>query len=68
LVRRRRERNESAADAPDRPPVPLLQEDVNYWLRQFGGESLLREAAENSPGDEPYNPFPPDYGKDLEEP
>ena len=25
------------------PAVPLLEEDVNYWLRQFGGESALTE-------------------------
>ncbi len=24
-----------------RPNVPLLEEDVSYWLRQFGGESEL---------------------------
>ena len=58
-------------EPPDRPPVPLLEEDVNYWLRQFGGEPAQGETAENSPGREPDddddNPFPPDYGKDLEE-
>jgi hypothetical protein len=69
LVRRRQERNEAVPEPPDQPPVPLLQEDVNYWLRQFGGESLLGQSAENGPGDglDDENPFPPDYGKDLEE-
>ena len=43
LIRARRERHESQADAPARPSAPLLEEDVNYWLRQFGGESLLAE-------------------------
>jgi uncharacterized protein len=43
LVRVRRERAEAGADAPARPPVPLLAEDVNYWLRLFGGESALAE-------------------------
>ena len=43
LIRARREREESAADAPARPAVPLLEEDVNYWLRQFGGESAFRD-------------------------
>jgi hypothetical protein len=46
--------------------VPLLEEDVNYWLRQFGGESLLKEFAETELRDEPYNPFPPGYGEDLQ--
>jgi uncharacterized protein len=41
LIRDRREREEASADAPARPAVPLLQEDVGYWLRQFGGESEL---------------------------
>ncbi len=43
LIRRRRAREEAAEDAPARPAVPLLEEDVNYWLRQFGGESALSE-------------------------
>ena len=44
LIRMRRER-EQVSDAPARPAVPLLEEDVNYWLRQFGGESALTEFA-----------------------
>ena len=45
LIRARQERQEKA-DADDvaaRPVVPLLEEDVNYWLRQFGGESAFNE-------------------------
>jgi predicted RNA-binding protein with PIN domain len=41
LIRERREREEESADAPAQPAVPLLEEDVSYWLRQFGGESEL---------------------------
>jgi uncharacterized protein len=41
LIRARREREEESAYAPARPAVPLLEEDVSYWLRQFGGESEL---------------------------
>jgi len=41
LIRARHEREEQSDDAPARPAVPLLEEDVNYWLRQFGGESAL---------------------------
>ncbi len=50
LLRARRERQEAADDAPTRPAVPLLSEDVNYWLRQFGGKSALSElfAAESA--------------------
>jgi uncharacterized protein len=81
LLRERRQRIEAAAaDAPARPPVPLLEEDINFWLRQFGGESLLTEiierelsesergenkSQESDSGEEPYNPFPPGYGEDL---
>jgi len=43
LIRVRRERLASSPEAPARPAVPLLEEDVNYWLRQFGGESALTE-------------------------
>jgi uncharacterized protein len=45
VVRQRRERKQAAADTPDRPAVPLLEEDVNYWVRQFGGEELLAQIA-----------------------
>jgi len=41
LIRARRQREEASADPPARPAVPLLEEDVSYWLRQFGGESQL---------------------------
>jgi uncharacterized protein len=41
LIRLRRQRNAATADEPEHPAVPLLEEDVNYWLRQFGGESEL---------------------------
>jgi uncharacterized protein len=43
LVRARRERQEASPQAPAQPAVPLLEEDVNYWLRQFGGESAFTE-------------------------
>jgi len=43
LIRARRERIQSEVATPARPAVPLLEEDVNYWLRQFGGESALTE-------------------------
>jgi predicted RNA-binding protein with PIN domain len=43
LIRARRERLASADGAPARPAVPLLEEDANYWLREFGGESALSE-------------------------
>jgi uncharacterized protein len=45
IVRQRQKRNQTKAAVPERPPVPLLQEDVDYWMRQFGGESLLRAMA-----------------------
>ena len=45
LIRARRQREQASTDVPARPAVPLLEEDVNYWLRQFGGESALTEFA-----------------------
>jgi uncharacterized protein len=79
LIRARREREKASADRPAQPAVPLLEEDVNYWLRQFGGESeltaLLRHDPSSSPTrssspsvelDQPIdNPFPPGYAEDL---
>jgi hypothetical protein len=44
--------------------VPLLEEDVNYWLRQFGGESALTELIKRETSSL-ENPFPPGYGEDL---
>ena len=66
LVRSRRQRELAEPEAPDRPPVPLLEEDVNYWIHIFGGESLFEEC-DRATEDEPFNPFPPGYGKDLED-
>ena len=48
VVRLRRQRQQTAADRPERPPVPLLQEDVDYWIRQFGGDALLRQLMDES--------------------
>ena len=70
IVRRRRQRHQTTAEGPERPPVPLLEEDVNYWIRQFGGESALAELiekeeaefperAEGSHEDKPGEPEPP---------
>jgi hypothetical protein len=44
LLGSRRQREQSAAVAHARPAVPLLTEDVDYWIRQFGGESVLLES------------------------
>jgi uncharacterized protein len=41
LRSRRKRRDHSEEKTPARPPVPLLPEDVEYWLEQFGGEEEL---------------------------
>ena len=49
IVRERQQRLQAVSDRDVRPPAPLLAEDVEYWIRQFGGQSLLGElAAEES--------------------
>ncbi len=54
---RRRRRMAQAQSQPARPPVPLLEEDVEYWFRQFGGESafekLLQEETTKQPSQTP---------------
>lgn len=73
-IDRRRQRRESTPDVPARPPLPLLQEDVNYWIRQFGGESALTKFIENelsgkSPAiEEPPADEPPDEGTAADKP
>jgi predicted RNA-binding protein with PIN domain len=59
LVWARRERAELSADVPARPAVPLLEEDVNYWLRQFGGESAFTELLAKETGSVPPAPAKP---------
>jgi predicted RNA-binding protein with PIN domain len=44
---------DATADTSARPPVPLLEEDINYWLRQFGGESALTELWAKETGQRP---------------
>jgi len=35
LLRERQKRQMSMREVDERPPIPLLAEDVNYWLREF---------------------------------
>jgi len=77
-LRSRRKTIRESAAAETKPPSPLLSEDVDYWLKIFGGESLLEEvieeesASQSPPPDktehptDTYNPFPPGYGEDIE--
>jgi hypothetical protein len=48
VVRQRRQRQQTTAEGPERPPVPLLEEHVDYWIKQFGGESLLKQLADDA--------------------
>jgi predicted RNA-binding protein with PIN domain len=60
VIRQRRQRHEAAAAAgPERPNVPLLQEDVEYWVRQFGGPLALDRLAEGLDIDGPTPPGEP---------
>jgi uncharacterized protein len=44
VLRARRKRNESLPEQQARPSVPLLPEDVEYWINQFGGEERLEQS------------------------
>jgi hypothetical protein len=46
IRRRRRRQSHEKRGVAAKPPVPLLAEEVAYWLRQFGGESALAELGE----------------------
>ena len=63
--RRRRRRRTPASSA--KPPVPLLEEDIAYWLHQFGGQSSLEKLLQNESRDDLTNPFPPGYGEQADE-
>lgn len=52
-VRHHRQQHESESTAEVRPPVPLLQEQVEYWLRQFGGQESLSSVEAEQLVDEP---------------
>ena len=65
-VRRLRERVAAGPESSAHPPVPLLEEDVNYWIRQFGGEDMLKELGKLE-GNDACSPFPPGYGRELEQ-
>jgi uncharacterized protein len=44
ILHERRERQERSQETPPaQPPVPLLPNDIEYWLDQFGGEEKLEE-------------------------
>ncbi len=38
VLRARLERQQTGAEPPERPVVPLLEEDVQHWMREFGLE------------------------------
>ncbi|REJ69162.1 MAG: hypothetical protein DWQ31_05610 [Planctomycetota bacterium] len=46
---------------PGKPVAPPTPGEVEYWLKEFGGDGA--ESQQHEPG----NPFPPGYGEDLEE-
>jgi hypothetical protein len=38
VLRARQQRQKTAAEDPERPAAPLLEEDVRFWMREFGVE------------------------------
>ena len=43
IIRKRRDRQSQDVPKPSKPGVPLLSEEVDRWLRRFGGEESLRQ-------------------------
>jgi uncharacterized protein len=68
VVQKRIARRQTDSIVPERPPVPLLAEDVEYWVRQFGGQSELeRWMKQELPGGEPVpRARKKDDGKDAQ--
>ena len=52
LMARRQSARDDAAATSDRPPVPLLKEEVESWLRQFGGEQGVAEWVQKAMDDQ----------------
>ena len=52
-IRHHRQQQESDSTPAVRPPVPLLEEQVQYWLRQFGGQDALHRVEAEQPDDVP---------------
>ena len=67
LVRRRRQRQRAVPEPPDRPPVPLLEEDVNYWLRSLAENRRRARRPKTAPAESPMTttitPFRPIMGR-----
>ena len=55
-----RERRAAADDAAAKPTGDLTADELNYWLREFGGTAGPKKAESDSP-------FPPGYADDLRE-
>ena len=76
VVRGRQQRLRAVSDRDIRPPAPLLAEDVEYWIRQFGGQALLDELAaeestarrETTPKDESSVEEPPQGRPPIDNP
>jgi predicted RNA-binding protein with PIN domain len=54
-----RDRRAAADDAAAKPTGNLTSDELNYWLREFGGTA--------GPQAESESPFPPGYADDLRE-
>jgi uncharacterized protein len=50
IIRQRIERRTRRVFKPTKPGVPLLAEEVDRWLRRFGGEESLRRLIEEEEG------------------
>jgi predicted RNA-binding protein with PIN domain len=59
LLAAKRQSNASADEAAFKPSGKLTPDELNYWLRQFG------DGPKNEDRDD--NPFPPEYGDDIDE-
>ncbi len=77
LIEQRRHHGEPKISAPLKPPAPLSESEVEYWLAKFTtGEPPTDEENNPSGQHEPhhyggkqdetiYNPFPPGYAEEI---
>lgn len=60
-----RRQSASPAEPPGKPIFEPTAEQVEYWLREFGGQQQASGKGRGAKNEDVADPFPPGYGDDL---